>query len=64
LRNEPAYRDIFQQHTKIDALTVITANFPADKANAADFSAETIDYRIKAGREDAKNQNIGTPQPV
>ncbi len=64
LRNEPAYREIFQQHTKIDALTVITANFPAERANAADFSAETIDYRIKAGREDARNQNIGTPQPV
>ena len=63
-QNEPAYKNIFQKHTKIDALTVITAKFPKDKGNAADFSEDTIDYRIKSGYEDAIKQNIATPYVV
>jgi NTE family protein len=64
LHGEAAYRDIFQKHKKIDALTVITAKFATDRGNAGDFSEDTIEYRIKAGYEDAKKQNIGTPHEV
>jgi hypothetical protein len=45
-------------------LTVVTARFPKDRGNAGDFSADTIEYRIKSGYEDAKKQNIGTPHEV
>jgi NTE family protein len=62
--NEPAYREIFLKHRKIDALTVITAEFPKDRGNAGDFSEDTINYRIQSGYEDAKKQNIGTPHLV
>jgi NTE family protein len=64
LHNEPAYQNIFKRHEKMDALTVIRAEFPDDKADAGDFSEDTIDYRIKAGYENAKARNIGTPHPV
>jgi NTE family protein len=64
LQGEAAYRDIFEKHKKIDALTVITAQFPKERSNAGDFSHDTIEYRIKAGYEDAKQQNIGTPHEV
>ncbi len=63
-RHEPAYQNVFAKHKKIDALTLITAKFPDDKANAGDFSEDTIEYRIEAGYEEAKRQNISTPHPV
>jgi NTE family protein len=63
-QDEPAYRDIFQRHTKIDALTVVKAEFPEDRANASDFSQDTIDFRITAGYKDAVDQGIGKPHPV
>jgi hypothetical protein len=43
---------------------VITAKFATDRGNAGDFSEDTIEYRIKAGYNDAKKQNIGTPHEV
>jgi NTE family protein len=64
LRDDPAYQELFVKHKKIDALTVITADFSADQANAADFSRETIRSRIELGYEQAKRQQIGTPHPV
>jgi len=64
LRAEPAYQELFARHKKIDAFTVITANFPDDEANAGDFSQDTIESRIKLGYEQAKKQNIGEPHPV
>ena len=64
LRKHPEYRNIFGRHKKIDALTVVTAKFAKDRGNAGDFSADTIEYRIKAGYEDAKKQNIGMPHEV
>jgi hypothetical protein len=33
-------------------------------SNAADFSEDTIEYRIEAGYEEAKRQNISRPHPV
>jgi NTE family protein len=63
-QNEPAYQEIFLKHKKIDALTVITAEFAKDRGSAGDFSEGTLDYRIKSGYEDAKKQNIGTPHTV
>src|SRR5215472_3470592 len=64
LRSDPLYQALFAQHKKIDALTVITAHFPDDRASAGDFSHETIESRIKLGYEQAKRQHIGTPHPV
>jgi len=63
-RREPAYQNLFAKHKKIDALTVIKAEFPNDKANAGDFSEDTIAYRIEAGSKEAKKQNISAPHPV
>jgi NTE family protein len=64
LRSDPAYQQIFHQHKKIDALTVITADFPEEQANAGDFSRETLRSRIELGYEQAVSQNIGRPHPV
>jgi NTE family protein len=64
LRSEPAYQNLFAKHKKIDALTVIIAKFPDDKANAGDFSDDTIHYRIEAGYNEAMSQKISAPQPV
>jgi hypothetical protein len=63
-RHEPAYQNVFAKHKKIDALSVIAATFPEDKASAGDFSEDTIAYRIEAGYAEAKRQNISTPHPV
>jgi NTE family protein len=63
-KSDPAYQDIFVKHKKIDALTLITANFSPDKGNPGDFSADTIAYRIKVGYEDARKQDIGVPHAV
>jgi predicted acylesterase/phospholipase RssA len=63
-RDEPAYQELFVQHKKIDALTVITAHFVEGQANAGDFSSATIESRIKLGYEQAKHQDIGNPHPV
>jgi NTE family protein len=63
-RNEPAYKNVFAKHKKMDALTLITANLPDDRVDARDFSEDTIEYRIKAGYESAKAQSIRTPHPV
>jgi NTE family protein len=58
------YQELFERHKKIDALTVVTADLPDDRAGATDFSRDTIDYRIDAGYRNAIQQKIGTPQPV
>jgi NTE family protein len=63
-KHDPAYREIFARHKKIDALTVITADFPEDRANAGDFSRATIRWRIELGYEQAIRQHIATPHPV
>lgn len=63
-KDDPAYREIFARHTKIDALTVITAEFPEGQADAADFSRETIRSRIELGHEQAMGQHIARPHPV
>ena len=63
-RDDPAYREIFTRHRKIDALTVITAEFPAAQNSAADFSRETIRSRIELGYEQAMRQHIARPHPV
>jgi Luciferase-like monooxygenase/Patatin phospholipase len=63
-RHEPGYQNLFAKQKKVDALTVITAKFPDDKANAGDFSEDTIEYRIEAGYEEAKRQKISAPHPV
>jgi NTE family protein len=65
--DEPGNKDLFKllfEHKKMDALTVITADFQEDQANAGDFSRDTIESRIKLGYEQAIKQNIRTPQPV
>ena len=64
LRSDEAYSEIFQKYKRIDALTVVTANFPPERANTGDFSQETIEWRIRAGYHDAKEQNIGQPRLV
>jgi NTE family protein len=68
IREDPKYKklyqDLFEQHKKIDALTVVTADLPEERAGTTDFSRDTIDYRIDAGYRDAIQQKIGTPQPV
>jgi NTE family protein len=63
-RDDPAYQELFVKHKKINALTVITADFPEDQANAGDFSQQTIRSRIELGYEQAKRQHIGRPHPV
>jgi len=63
-RDDPTYQELFVKHKKIDALTVIVADFPKDQANAGDFSRETIRSRIELGYEQAKRQQIGRPHPV
>jgi NTE family protein len=64
LRRDSAYRQVFDRHRKIDALTVITADFPLEQANAGDFSRETIRSRIELGYEQAIHQHIGRPHLV
>jgi NTE family protein len=63
-QDDPVYQELFVKHKKIDALTVIVADFPKDQANAGDFSRETIRSRIELGYEQAKRQHIGRPHPV
>jgi NTE family protein len=63
-KDDPAYHEIFARHKRIDALTVMTAEFPENRADARDFSRETIRSRIELGYEQAKRQGIGRPHPV
>jgi NTE family protein len=63
-RNDPAYQEIFTKHKKIDALTVITADFPEREADAGDFSREAIRSRIELGYEQAIRQHIAKPHQV
>jgi NTE family protein len=63
-KDDPAYREVFARHTKIDALTVITADFPDGQADAGDFSRETIRSRIELGYQQAMRQQIARPHPV
>jgi NTE family protein len=62
--SDPAYKQLFAKHKKIDALTVIAAHFPPDRADAADFSRATIEARIELGYEQAKRQKIEHPHRV
>jgi NTE family protein len=63
-RDEPAYHELFARHKKIDALTVISAEFPGEEADAGDFSRDTIMSRIELGYKQAKQQEIGKPHRV
>jgi NTE family protein len=63
-KDDPAYLEIFAKHKRMDALTVITAEFPAGLADAADFSRDTIQSRIELGYEQAMRQHIRRPHPV
>jgi predicted acylesterase/phospholipase RssA len=63
-KGDPAYQEIFARHTKIDALTVITAHFAEGQSDAGDFSRETIRSRIELGYDQAKRQHIERPHPV
>jgi NTE family protein len=63
-KHDRAYQQIFARHTKIDALTVITAEFPEDQADAGDFSRQTIRSRIKLGYDQAVRQHVSRPHPV
>ena len=63
IRNNTGYQELIG-HKKIDAFNIIRAKMPAKRGNAGDFSKASIDWRIKAGYEDAIEQGIGKPKPV
>ncbi|PVZ07853.1 patatin-like phospholipase [Actinomycetospora cinnamomea] len=52
---------VFQRlrgHRKIDHLNVVTSSLPPELSNAADFSRASIEARIQAGHDDARQQGI------
>ncbi|MDD7969311.1 DUF3734 domain-containing protein [Actinomycetospora lemnae] len=53
---------VFQRlraHRKIDHLNVVTSSLPPELSNPADFSRASIEARIQAGYDDARQQGIG-----
>jgi predicted acylesterase/phospholipase RssA len=63
IKQDPIYQELFG-HKKIDALTVVSADFPLERGDPSDFTQDTIEYRINAGYQAAIKLNIGMPRPV
>lgn len=59
IRQNEAYKKL-RGHRRIDRALVVSARFPDDLANAADFSLGAIDGRIRAGYDSAVTAGIGT----
>jgi NTE family protein len=63
VRNNPGYKRLIS-HKKIDAFSIIQSKMPLERGNAGDFSKTSLEWRIKAGYDDAIRQGIGKPRPV
>jgi len=62
-KNQQGYKDLMG-HKKIDYFTLIPFTAGPLLANAADFSKDTIEKRIMAGRQEAQRQHIEEPKRV